>query len=164
MAGKKNKGKKKGEAEGKPAGPYVKNRKAWHNSHIHEKLECGMVLFGTEVKSIREGGAKIDEAYVRIDNGELYLVGANFSAYKNGAVSQHDPGRKRKLLVHRRQIAKLLIHVRQKGRTMVPLALYFHHGRAKLEIGIAEGKQTHDKRHALRKKQQDRDIKRAIRR
>ena len=161
MAGKK----KNKDDDGKPGSPYVRNRRAWSEYHILEKLECGMVLTGTEVKSIRDGGAKIGESYVRLEGSELYLVGANISPYRHSRIEgQHNPARKRKLLAHGRQIAALKSHVQQKGKTLVPLAIYFHKGRAKLEVGLAEGKREHDKRDTLRKKQQKRDIDREMRR
>ena len=162
MAGKKKK-KKKGADRSDSSGPRFTNRRAWKEYHILEKLECGMALLGSEVKSIRAGNARIDEAYVRIDDGELFLVGANIASYKH-SVTAHDPVRKRKLLIHKRQIMKLFSHLQQKGRTMIPLNLYFTRGRAKLEIGIAEGKSKYDKRDALRKKQQQKDMDRAMRR
>jgi len=162
MAGKKKKKKNGGE---KPGSPFIKNRRAWKEFHIHEKLECGLELTGTEVKSIRDGGAKIGEAYVRLENSELFLVGANIAPYRHAdSEIQHNPARKRKLLAHKSQIAALRAHVHQKGRTLVPLALYFHRGRVKLEVGLAEGKKKYDKREAIRKKQQKREIDSGMRR
>ncbi|MCK5113607.1 MAG: SsrA-binding protein, partial [Phycisphaerae bacterium] len=112
----------------------------------------------------RAGQAKIDEAYIRIDNNQLFLVGANIALYPlAGESMQHVTTRKRKLLVHRRQIEKLQMHVNQKGKTLIPLVIYFHHGWAKVEIGVAEGKRQYDKRDSLRKKDQQRDMDRAIR-
>ena len=136
--------KQKDKEDKKSSGPRISNRRAWKEYHILEKLECGMVLLGSEVKSIRAGNAKI--------------------AHYRHSVTLHEPTRKRKLLAHRKQIMKLRVHLQQKGRTIVPLSLYFSRGRAKLEIGIAEGKSRYDKREALKKKQQQRDIDRAMRR
>ncbi len=158
---------KKGKSEKNsgPRTPHIRNKRAWHDYHISEKVEAGIELTGTEVKSIRAGGAKIDEAYVRIDNGQVYLVGANISLYKQAAEGmQHNPTRKRRLLLHRRQIEQLMGHVQQKGKTLVPLSLYFKKGWAKIEVGIAEGKQRHDKRHDLKKRDHQREMQRAMRR
>jgi len=149
----------------KPAGPRISNHKARHEYHIVETLECGLELVGTEVKSLRAGQAKIDEAYVRIRDGQVWLVGANIATYPlAGPLMQHDPTRDRRLLVHRRQIAALMTHVKQKGKTMVPLAVYFHRGWAKVEIALAEGKKMFDKRQDLKRKQAQRDIAREMNR
>jgi SsrA-binding protein len=155
----------KNDNKGGANAPHIRNKRAWHDYHISEKVEAGIALTGTEVKSIRAGGAKIDEAYVRLDGDEVYLVGANISPYKQaGDGMQHDPTRKRRLLLHRRQIEQLRGHVQQKGKTLVPLSLYFKRGWAKIEVGIAEGKQRHDKRRDLKKREQQREIDRAMRR
>ncbi len=143
--------------------PRMVNRKARFDYHILEVLECGMALFGTEVKSLRAGQAKIDEAYVRVQGGELLLVGANIAHYPHARGDlQHDPTRDRKLLVHRRQIAALEQHTRQKGKTIVPLAVYFKGGRAKCEIGLAVGKKFFDKRQDIKKRDAQRDMQRAM--
>ena len=155
---------KKAEQHG-PRSPRIVNRKARHDFHILEVLECGIELVGTEVKSLRAGAVKIDDAFARVQGGELFLVGANISHYPQAvAVNQHDPGRDRKLLVRRRQIEQLLSHVIQKGKTLVPLAMYFKRGWAKCEIGLAVGKRQYDKRDALRKRDQQRDIARELNR
>jgi len=158
MAGKKE--------QSKPKGVRIGNRKAFHDYHIEEKVECGISLVGTEVKSLRAGQAKIDEAYARITtDGEVLLIGANIALYPlAGDQMQHNPTRKRKLLLHRRQIQLLQVKVLQKGKTLVPLAMYFKHGWAKVELGIAHGKQSFDKRDSLKKKQQQRDIQRELHR
>jgi SsrA-binding protein len=144
--------------------PRIRNRKARYDYHILEVLECGVSLLGTEVKSLRAAQGKIDDAYVRIRDGEVYLVGANISPYPQAAEGmQHDPMRDRKLLVRRRQIAKLESHVKQKGKTIVPLSIYFKRGWAKCELGIVEGKRSYDKRESLRKRQQQREMAREIR-
>ncbi len=153
----------------KPAGGggarRISNRKAFHNYHIVEKLECGIALIGTEVKSIRAGQAKIDEGYARLQDDELWLVGVNIAQYPNASgLLQHEPLRNRKLLVHRRQIEQIRFHVRQKGKTLVPLAIYFKAGWAKCEIGIAEGKREFDKRDAIRTRDQKREITREMHR
>jgi SsrA-binding protein len=145
--------------------PRIRNKKAHHEYSLTEKLECGLELTGTEVKSLREGQAKLDEAYCRIRDGELYLVGATISPYAQaGEGMQHEPTRDRKLLAHRRQIHQLEVHARQKGRTLVPLAIYFKNGRAKCEIAVAEGKRQYDKRQDMRKRDAKREIERAMRR
>ena len=143
--------------------PRISNKKAWHDYNILEVVECGIQLFGTEVKSLRQGQGKIDEAYAKIRNGEVYLVGSTISPYSHAADSlQHEPNRDRKLLLKRSQIAKLEMHVKQKGKTVVPLAVYFKRGWAKCELGIAEGKRQYDKRHAIRDRDQKRDLARAM--
>ncbi len=142
---------------------YIKNRKAWHDYNIIEKVECGISLVGTEVKSIRAGQIRLDEAHARVRDGEVFLVGANISAYPQAAPGmQHNPTRERKLLVRKRQIKQLAEHVRQKGKTIVPLSLYFKRGWAKLSLGLAVGKQQHDKRESLKKRQQTREIDRDL--
>ncbi len=143
--------------------PRIVNKKALRNYEILEKIECGLKLIGTEVKSLREGAARLDEAYGRIEDGELYLVGASISPYKQAAEGmQHDPTRKRKLLLHRRQIRQLQTHVKQKGKTLVPVAIYFKDGRAKVELGVAVGKREYDKRRDIRERDVQRDIDRAM--
>ena len=145
----------------KPKGVRIANRRARRDFEILEVVECGIQLTGTEVKSMRAGNAKIDEAHARISNGELFLVGASFGLYAQAtAAMQHEPSRDRKLLVHKRQIAKLEIHVRQKGKTLIPLAMYFVRGWAKCEIGVAVGRRSYDKRDAIKKRQQTRDMAR----
>ncbi|HHH76159.1 MAG TPA: SsrA-binding protein SmpB [Phycisphaerae bacterium] len=159
---------KKSKATDPPSGhnaPRVTNRKAYRDYHIVEKVECGIVLTGTEVKSLRQGGGKIDEAYARLDSGELFLVGATIAPYVQAAEGmQHDPTAKRKLLLHRKQIHQLEVHVKQKGKTLIPLTLFFKKGWAKCEIGVAVGKRDYDKRDDIRKRDQKRDMDRAMRR
>ena len=143
--------------------PRIVNRRARHDFHILEVVECGMELLGTEVKSLRAGQAKIDEAYARIRDDEVFLVGATISPYPQAAEGmQHEPTRDRKLLLRRRQIDQLATHVRQKGKTVVPLTIYFKRGWAKCELGIAEGKRLYDKRQAIRKRDQQREINREM--
>ena len=139
--------------ESGPRSPRILNRKARHDFHILEVVECGMDLVGTEVKSLRAGQAKIDEAHARIQNGEVFLIGANIAQYPQAAAGmQHEATRDRKLLLHGRQIDQLISHVKQKGKTLVPLAVYFKRGWAKCELGIVEGKRFYDKREAIKKK------------
>ena len=145
--------------------PRIVNRKARHDYHILEVVECGLALSGTEVKSLRAGQAKIDEAYARLRDGQAFLVGANIALYPQAAPAlQHEAARDRKLLLHRRQIAILEQHVRQKGKTLVPLAVYFKGPWAKCEIGLAVGKRQYDRREDLRRKEHMRDIQRQMRR
>ena len=141
----------------------IKNRRAWHDFHIEAKVECGIELLGTEVKSLRAGQVKIDEAHARVDDGEVFLVGANFAVYAQAAAAmQHAPTRNRKLLLHRRQIRQLEDHVKQKGHTVVPLEIYFTRGWAKCMLGLGVGKQQFDKRDAIKKRDQEREISRAM--
>jgi len=157
--------KKTDKSDGASPGPRMLNRKARYNYHIVETVECGLELTGTEVKSLRAGQAKIDEAYARVRGEQVFLVGANIAPYPHAAVAmQHDPTRDRRLLLHRRQIRLLEEHVRQKGRTLVPLAVYFKRGWAKCELGLAVGKRQYDRREALRKREQQREMDRAMRR
>ena len=148
-----------------PGAARVSNRRAFHDFHILEKVECGIELLGTEVKSLRAGNASLAGAFGRIRGGEVFLCGANIAVYPQavGAL-QHDPLRDRKLLLHRRQIRRLEAHVDQKGHTLIPLALYFRKGWAKCELGAAAGKRTYDKRRAIQERQQQRDVQRELRR
>lgn len=155
--------KQKQPGDEKPHSPRIVNRRARHDYEILEVVECGIELTGTEVKSVRAGQIKIDEAFARIRRGEMELVGANVAVYSQAAAAmQHDPTRPRRLLLHRRQIAQLESHVRQKGKTLIPLAVYFHRGWAKVEIGVAVGKRQFDKRQDIRKREANRDIRRAM--
>lgn len=146
-----------------PHQPRIANRKARYDYHILEVVECGMELLGTEVKSLRSGRAKIDDAFARVRGGEMFLVGATIDPYPQAAEGmQHEPTRDRKLLLRRRQIAQIESHVRQKGKTVIPLAIYFKRGWAKCELGVVEGKRSYDKREAIRKRDQQRDIAREM--
>ncbi len=144
--------------------PRIKNKKARFNYHILEHFEAGIILEGTEVKSLRQGKASLDESFCRIRGGELFLLGCNISPYDHGNIANHEPVRPRKLLVHRREINKLETKLNQKGLTLTPLQIYFTRGLAKVEIGVAQGKTHADKRQKLKNQQVDRDIKRAMRR
>ena len=157
--------KEKGKPEKVRKAPKITNRKARREYFITEVVECGMALLGTEVKSLRAGEAKIEEAHARVRDGEAFLVGATIAPYAQAAEGmQHDPTRDRKLLLRRRQIAELESHVKQKGKTIVPLAIYFKRGWAKCELGIVEGKKSYDKREAIRTRDQQREIAREMRR
>jgi len=139
------------------------NRKAYHDYHILETLEAGIVLTGTEIKSIRAGRVNIRDAYARPQEGELWLYNAHIAPYQPGSYYNHQPNRPRKLLLHRRQIDELAGMVTQKGLTLVPLKLYIKRGIAKLELGVARGKKLHDKREALARREAQREIERALR-
>jgi SsrA-binding protein len=140
----------------------TRNRRAFHEYDILEKLECGVVLCGTEVKSLRDGFANIEEAYAKLEGDELWLIGSEIPEYLMGNRLNHKPKRPRKLLLHRREIAKFAGKASQRGFTMVALRLYFRGGRAKVEIAVAKGKQLHDKRQASRKADADREIRRSM--
>jgi SsrA-binding protein len=134
------------------------NRKAFHNFTILETYEAGLVLRGTEVKSLRESRVNFKDCYAAIDSGEAWLVGCHISPYHHGSDANHDPERKRKLLLHRREIGRLLGKVAERGLTLVPLCLYFKEGRAKVELGLARGKKLHDKRAAIRERDERREM------
>ncbi len=140
------------------------NRKAQHDYHIVRTLEAGISLRGTEIKSIREGRVSIREAYVRPDDGEVWLVGAHIAHYAPAGSTNHEPTRRRRLLLHKRQIAELRRAVESEGVTIVPLRLYLKGGRAKLEIAVGRGKKRYDKRAAIAKRDADRQMQRALRR
>ena len=158
-------GKKKRQPE-PPQGkfnPTIHNKKARFNFHLLEKLEAGIVLVGTEVKSLRQGKANLEEAFARIRDGELYLLGCHISVYDHGNIMNHDPLRPRKLLIHRRELHKIEVKLNQKGLTLVPLRIYFNRGLTKVEIALAHGKSHADKRQKLRNEQVLRDTQREIR-
>src|SRR3954454_17366442 len=140
----------------------ARNPKATHDYHILETWETGIVLTGTEVKSLRNGKASIREAYARVRNGEVFLDGMNITPYEQGNRYNHDPVRTRKLLLHRREIEKLIGAVEQRGLTLVPLELYFKNGRAKVALALGKGKKQHDKRETLKRKIQEREVARAM--
>jgi SsrA-binding protein len=141
--------------------PRIDNRKAFHDYFIEAKLECGIALLGSEVKSLRYGKAQINEAYARIEKGKLVLHNAHIDPYTMGN-AHHEPLRERTLLAHKREVRKLEAEMKVKGTTLVPLAIYFKDGRAKVELGIARGKQQYDKRASIKKKEQDREMRRAM--
>jgi SsrA-binding protein len=143
--------------------PIVENRRARHDYNILERIETGIALTGTEVKSLRDGGGNLRESYAQLRAGEVFLVGANIAPYKQGNIANHEPLRDRKLLLHRREIAKLGSQVAERGMTLVPLSLYFSHGRVKLELGLAKGKERADRRHDLADRDAQRQIERALR-
>ena len=136
------------------------NKKAYHDYFIDEKYEAGLVLHGTEVKSLRMGKCSIKEAWVRIQDGEVWVYGMHISPYEKGNIFNKDPLRPRKLLMHKAEMGKLLGKVDEKGITLVPLQVYFSNGRAKLEIGLARGKKLYDKREELAKRDMRREAER----
>lgn len=142
--------------------PRIENRRAWHDYFIDAKLECGIVLLGSEVKSLRGGKATLADSFAKVEHGELYMYGVHIDPYEKATITAHEPKRARKLLAHRREIKKLESTMKEKASTLVPLALYFKDGRAKVELGVARGKQHHDKRDSIRKKEMDRELRRAM--
>ena len=136
------------------------NKKAFHDYFIEEQYECGIVLVGTEVKSLRMGKCSIKESWVRIENGELWIMGMNISPYEKGNIFNVDPLRVSKLLVHKSEITKLDNKVSRDGYTLVPLDVYFSKGRAKVKIGLAKGKKLYDKRESIAKKDRAREAER----
>jgi SsrA-binding protein len=137
------------------------NRRARHEYAVDETLEAGLVLSGTEIKSIRAGRVNLAEAYARIEHGEAWLIGAHIAPYEQGNRNNHEPTRTRKLLMHRDQIAELIGRTQAKGYTLVPLKLYIRNGMAKLELGVARGKKAHDKRRAIAERDMRRELERA---
>ena len=150
-------------AKGQPnSSPRIANRRAMHDYFISAKIECGIVLLGTEVKSLRQGHAQLAESYARIEHGRLVLHGCHIDPYeKASAAANHQPLRMRYLLVHKRELHKLEGELKQRGTTLIPLAIYFSKGMAKLELGVAHGKQQHDKRASIKKREMDAELRRA---
>jgi SsrA-binding protein len=140
----------------------ARNPKATHDYHILETWESGIVLTGTEVKSLRGGKASIKEAYARVRNGEVFLEGMNITPYEQGNRYNHDPVRSRKLLMHRREIEKLIGAVEQRGLALVPLELYFKNGKVKVALALGRGKKQHDKREDLKRRMAERETARAV--
>ncbi|HET9783132.1 MAG TPA: SsrA-binding protein SmpB [Candidatus Dormibacteraeota bacterium] len=140
------------------------NRRAYHDYFIDEKYEAGVMLTGTEIKSVRNGRANLRDGYVRIDNGEAWLENVHISPYAQGNVLTQEPLRPRKLLLHRKEISSLIGKVKQKGYTLIPLRIYIARNRAKVEVGLARGKRQYDKREAIAARDAKREIERAMRR
>ena len=140
----------------------TENRKARHEYHLLERHEAGLVLTGSEVKSLRQGQAHLQRSFADIRDGELWLVGSHIAPYDQAAEGNHEPDRDRKLLLHRRQIESLIGKVQERGFTIVPTRLYFKNGRAKVEIALAKGKDVRDKRRDITKRDADRQIERAL--
>ncbi len=145
-------------------GPVIaQNRKAWHDYFIEQKFEAGLVLQGWEVKCLRAGRAQLKEGYVVIEHNEAFLVGTHFSPLTSTSTHiKANPTRTRKLLLHREELNKLIGATERKGYTLIPLQLYWQHGRAKLEIGLAKGKQAHDKRASIKERETDREMQRVL--
>ncbi|MCP9455454.1 MAG: SsrA-binding protein SmpB [Nitrospira sp.] len=149
--------------EGPTEAVITTNRKAYHDYLVEEKFEAGIVLTGTEVKSLRDGRANLQDSYASIKNGEVYLYHCHISPYRHGNIMNHDPTRTRKLLLHRKEIDKLLGKTQQKGLTLVPLRMYFTpRGKVKVELGLARGKKLHDRRESIKKREAGREVERAI--
>ncbi len=140
----------------------VTNRKAHHNYHIQESLEAGVALTGSEIKSIRSGRVSLGDAYIRPETEELWLVNAHIARYDASSYMSHEPTRRRKLLLHRKQIDELTSKVREKGLTLVPLRLYIKDGIAKVEVALAKGKKLYDKRQSIARRETERTIERTI--
>ena len=141
----------------------AQNRKAWHDYFIEEKYEYGIALFGTEVKSIRQGKVNLKESWAQIRKGEVWVEGMHISPYEQGNIFNRDPLRAKKLLMHKKEIRKLDGLVMRQGYTLVPLEVYLKDGRMKIQLGLCKGKQLHDKRESMARKDSDREIQRALR-
>ena len=140
----------------------AQNKKARHDYHLEDFLEAGLVLQGTEVKSLRAGRASLVDAYAHVKNGEVWLENAHIPEYDQGSWTNHEPRRSRKLLLHREEIAKLVGKTKESGLTLVPLSIYFKDGKAKVEIALARGKRSYDKRQSLAERDAAREIERAV--
>ena len=143
-------------------GTIAVNRKAYHDYHIQETLEAGIVLKGSEIKSIRANRVNLSDAYAKPENGELWLYNSHIASYNAASYNSHEPTRPRKLLLHRKEIDNLAGKVTQRGLTLVPLKLYIKHGVAKVELGVAKGKKIYDKREAVARRDVDREMDRAL--
>ena len=141
----------------------AQNKKAFHDYFVEEKYECGIELFGTEVKSIRAGRVNLKESWAQVRKGEVWVEGMHISPYEQGNIFNRDPLRGKRLLLHRSEIRKLDGLVMRQGYTLVPLELYFKDGRVKVQLGLCKGKQLHDKRDSMAKRDSDREIRRALR-
>jgi SsrA-binding protein len=142
--------------------PIADNRKAFHDYHILETFEAGIALLGTEVKGIREGQANLRDSYARLEKGEVWLFNVHINPYSHRGYVDHDPRRKRRLLLHKHEIRKLIGKTVEKGLTLVPTKLYFKNGKVKVALALAKGKQDHDKRETLRRREADRETRAAV--
>src|SRR6188474_1147507 len=140
----------------------AENRKAFHDYHLIETFEAGIALLGTEVKAIREGRVNLRDSFARVENGEVFLYNVNISPYSHRGSADHEPLRRRKLLLHREEIRKLIGKTVERGMTLVPVRMYYKGGRIKLAVSLAKGKQSHDKREAIRKREVDRETRAAM--
>jgi SsrA-binding protein len=139
------------------------NRKALHDYFVEQTVEAGLALTGTEVKSLRQGKAQLADSYAAVERGEVFLYKLHISPYEQGNRENHEPMRRRKLLLHRREIHRLQSQTEREGYTLIPLRLYFTRGRAKIALGVCRGKKAHDKRHAIAQREADREVRRALR-
>lgn len=146
----------------KPSGDLVSNRRATFNFEILETFEAGIALQGTEIKSLREHGGSLQEAYVKVINNEVWLLGCSIAPYKYGNIHNHEERRDRKLLMHKREISKLRVATQEKGLTIIPLAFYLKEGRVKVKIGIAKGKKNIDKRETIKERDEKRHIEKVL--
>jgi SsrA-binding protein len=142
--------------------PIAENRKAFHDYHILETFEAGIALLGTEVKGIREGQANLRDSFARVEKGEVWLFNVHINPYSHRGYVDHDPRRKRRLLLHRAEIRKLIGKTVEKGLTLVPTKMYFKNGKVKVALALARGKQDHDKRETLRRREIDRETRAAV--
>lgn len=140
----------------------AENRKAFHDYHIVETFEAGMVLVGTEVKAIREGNANLRDSFARLEGGEVWIYNIHINPYSHRGYADHEPTRRRKLLLHRQEIRKLIGKTVEKGMTLVPLRLYFKNGHVKVALALAKGKQAHDKRETIKRREADRETRAAV--
>jgi SsrA-binding protein len=140
----------------------AENRKAFHDFHLLETFEAGLVLLGTEVKAIREGRVNLRDSYARVEDGEVFLYNVHISPYSHRGYADHEPLRRRKLLLHRDEIRKLIGKTVEKGMTLVPIRLYFKDGRVKLAVSLAKGKKEYDKRETIRRREVDRETRAAV--
>jgi SsrA-binding protein len=140
----------------------AENRKAFHDYYIVETFEAGVALLGTEVKSVREGGANLRDSFARVEAGEVWIYNVHISPYRNRGYADHEPLRRRKLLLHRSEIRKLIGKTVEKGMTLVPVRLYLKNGRVKVAISLAKGKKAHDKRETIKRREADRETRAAV--
>jgi SsrA-binding protein len=140
----------------------AENRKAHHDYHLLETFEAGMALLGTEVKSIREGGVNLRDSFARIEGGEVWVYNVHIASYSNRGYSDHEPLRRRKLLLHRQEIRKLVGKTTERGMTLVPVRMYFKDGRVKMAISLAKGKKSHDKRETIKRRETERETRAAV--
>jgi SsrA-binding protein len=162
MKGQKAKPQGKAEDDKNSPQPIAENRKAFHDYHILETFEAGIALLGTEVKGIREGQANLRDAFARVDKGEVWLFNVHINPYSHRGYVDHDPKRKRRLLLHKHEIRKLIGKTVEKGLTLVPTRMYFKNGKVKVAIALAKGKQDHDKRETMRRREVDRETRAAV--
>ena len=140
----------------------AENRKAFHDFHLLETFEAGLVLLGTEVKAIREGRVNLRDSFARVEDGEVYLYNVNISPYSHRGYADHEPLRRRKLLLHRSEILKLVGKTVEKGMTLVPVRMYFKNGRVKVAVSLAKGKKEYDKRETIKRREVDRETRAAV--